>query len=292
MSRGRDSLGRVDASLGAESASPPPLRDADRLSPSRDSPRVQVTAPIGARKRRLPASVLAAARPTESAKAAKTPGGGRGRGRAAPKTSPVPAPVVHEPLYDVVSASESDEPAPKPAAVKPALAPSTLSSSATEAVKDVTDEALMRVARARAGTKLPAPPASAVATHADDIDASFPAEPSETERQPTRAPAARAPSPPKPPPPKCAVAPANINVSSFDDVFSLFTGTARTQPTQSRRSPSPPEPASRRQTFTQALACDDDPSQSPPRATGKPKSSFAALLAANVGDVSSDDDDF
>ena len=292
MSRGRDSLGRVDASLGAESASPPPLRDADRLSPSRDAPRVQVTAPIGARKRRLPASVLAAARPTESAKAAKTPGGGRGRGRAAGKAPPVPAPVVREPLYDVVSASESDEPAPKPAAVKPALAPSTLSSSAIEAVKDVTDEALMRVARARAGTKPPAPPEPAVVTHADDIDASCPAEPSETERQPTRAPAARAPSPPKPPPPKCAVASANINVSSFDDVFSLFTGTARTQPTQSRRSPSPPEPASRRQTFTQALACGDDPSQSPPRATGKPKSSFAALLAANVGDVSSDDDDF
>jgi len=292
MSRGRDSLGRVDASLGAESASPPPPRDADGLSPSRDAPRVQVTAPIGARKRRLPASVLAAARPTESAKAAKTPGGGRGRGRAAGKAPPVPAPVVREPLYDVVSASESDEPAPKPAAVKPALAPSTLSSSAIEAVKDVTDEALMRVARARAGTKPPAPPEPAVVTHADDIDASCPAEPSETERQPTRAPAARAPSPPKPPPPKCAVASANINVSSFDDVFSLFTGTARTQPTQSRRSPSPPEPASRRQTFTQALACGDDPSQSPPRATGKPKSSFAALLAANVGDVSSDDDDF
>lgn len=292
MSRGRDSLGRVDASLGAESASPPPPRDADGLSPSRDAPRVQVTAPIGARKRRLPASVLAAARPTESAKAAKTPGGGRGRGRAAGKAPPVPAPVVREPLYDVVSASESDEPAPKPAAVKPALAPSTLSSSAIEAVKDVTDEALMRVARARAGTRPPAPPEPAVATHVDDIDASCPAEPSETERQPTRAPAARAPSPPKPPPPKCAVASANINVSSFDDVFSLFTGTARTQPTQSRRSPSPPEPASRRQTFTQALACGDDPSQSPPRATGKPKSSFAALLAANVGDVSSDDDDF
>lgn len=292
MSRGRDSLGRVDASLGAESASPPPPRDADGLSPSRDAPRVQVTAPIGARKRRLPASVLAAARPTESAKAAKTPGSGRGRGRAAAKASPEPAHVVREPLYDVVSASESDEPAPKPAAVKPALAPSTLSSSAIEAVKDVTDEALMRVARARAGTKPPAPPKPAVVTHADDIDASCPAEPSETERQPTRAPAARAPSPPKPPPPKCAVASANINVSSFDDVFSLFTGTARTQPTQSRRSPSPPEPASRRQTFTQALACGDDPSQSPPRATGKPKSSFAALLAANVGDVSSDDDDF
>jgi hypothetical protein len=292
MSRGRDSLGRVDASLGAESASPPPPRDADGISPSRDAPRVQVTAPIGARKRRLPASVLAAARPTESAKAAKTPGSGRGRGRAAAKASPEPAHVVREPLYDVVSASESDEPAPKPAAVKPALAPSTLSSSAIEAVKDVTDEALMRVARARAGTKPPAPPKPAVVTHADDIDASCPAEPSETERQPTRAPAARAPSPPKPPPPKCAVASANINVSSFDDVFSLFTGTARTQPTQSRRSPSPPEPASRRQTFTQALACGDDPSQSPPRATGKPKSSFAALLAANVGDVSSDDDDF
>ena len=292
MSRGRDSLGRVDASLGAESASPPPPRDADGISPSRDAPRVQVTAPIGARKRRLPASVLAAARPTESAKAAKTPGSGRGRGRAAAKASPEPAHVVREPLYDVVSASESDEPAPKPAAVKPALASSTLSSSAIEAVKDVTDEALMRVARARAGTKPPAPPKPAVVTHADDIDASCPAEPSETERQPTRAPAARAPSPPKPPPPKCAVASANINVSSFDDVFSLFTGTARTQPTQSRRSPSPPEPASRRQTFTQALACGDDPSQSPPRATGKPKSSFAALLAANVGDVSSDDDDF
>ena len=291
MSRGRDSLGRVDASLGAESAPPPP-READGISPSRNAPRVQVTAPIGARKRRLPASVLAAARPTESAKAAKTPGGGRGRGRAAAKPSPVPAPVVRKPLYYVVSASESDEPAPKPAAVKPALASSTLSSSAIEAVKDVTDEALMRVARARAGAKPPAPPAPAVATHADDIDASCPAEPSESERQPTRAPAARAPSPPKPPPPKCAVAPANINVSSFDDVFSLFTGTARTQPTQSRRSPSPPEPASRRQTFTQALACDDDPSQSPPGATGKPKSSFAALLAANVGDVSSDDDDF
>ena len=133
-----------------------------------DAARARVGEPVGARKRRLPASVRDAARPKakttpreKSARGASAREKARttARGRAANQVTEnarAESPVREEArLYDVVSDDDEDDDAAARAAAVPTASTSTattLTSTAIGCVKTVTDDALVEAARFYCGS--------------------------------------------------------------------------------------------------------------------------------------------
>ena len=251
------------------------------------------SASAGVKRRRLPGSVLAAARPPP-VKTAR----GKGKGKTTKKEdAEANAPRDERPrssLFDVVSDSEGDDdgvgvPAARPTTTVGASATGarTLTSSAYACVRRVTDEALLEEARRLCGSDARA---SALATTPEP--ASVPREPL------VESPAARAMPSPTPPtretrsktPPRAAAAAAAAPLETFDDMFSMFVG-GGPAPAPATTSEAPLKPPS-------APVPRASPPPAPPPSstttttttTAKPKLSFAQLMASADDDGDDSDD--
>jgi hypothetical protein len=254
-----------------------------------DAARARVGEPVGARKRRLPASVRDAARPKakttpreKSARGASAREKARttARGRAANQVTEnarAESPVREEArLYDVVSDDDEDDDAAARAAAVPTASTSTattLTSTAIGCVKTVTDDALVEAARFYCGSSTKA---KALASAAE------PSPPPE-------------PPPPAPPPAKPAPSrqplPWSNKLETFDDMFSMFTGGTAAPSGVSQPSTAANANASRgaaAETFVEALRSQPDPATV--TAKTKPKLSFAALMANDEPESFEDSD--
>ena len=262
-----------------------------------DAARARVGEPVGARKRRLPASVRDAARP----KAKTTPREKSARGASAREKARTTAreraanqvtenaraesPVREEArLYDVVSDDDEDDDAAARAAARAAAVPTaststatTLTSTAIGCVKTVTDDALVEAARFYCGSSTKA---KALASAAEPSAPSAP-----TPDSPPREP------PPAKPAPSRQPLPWSNKLETFDDMFSMFTGGTAAPSGVSQPSTAANANASRgaaAETFVEALRSQPDPATV--TAKTKPKLSFAALMANDEPESFEDSD--
>ena len=229
-----------------------------------DAARARVGEPVGARKRRLPASVRDAARPKakttpreKSARGASAREKARttARGRAANQVTEnarAESPVREEArLYDVVSDDDEDDDAAARAAAVPTASTSTattLTSTAIGCVKTVTDDALVEAARFYCGSSTKA---KALASAAEPSAPSAP-----TPDSPPREP------PPAKPAPSRQPLPWSNKLETFDDMFSMFTGGTAAPSGVSQPSTAANANASRgaaAETFVEALRSQPDP---------------------------------
>ena len=259
--------------------------------------RARVGEPVGARKRRLPASVRDAARPKakttpreKSARGASAREKARttARGRAANQVtenaraeSQTESLVREEArLYDVVSDDDEDDDAAARAAAVPTASTSTattLTSTAIGCVKTVTDDALVEAARFYCGSSTKA---KALASAAEPSAPSAP-----TPDSPPREP------PPAKPAPSRQPLPWSNKLETFDDMFSMFTGGTAAPSGVSQPSTAANANASRgaaAETFVEALRSQPDPATV--TAKTKPKLSFAALMANDEPESFEDSD--
>jgi hypothetical protein len=252
-----------------------------------DAARARVGEPVGARKRRLPASVRDAARPKakttpreKSARGASAREKARtARGRAANQVTEnarAESPVREEArLYDVVSDDDEDDDAAARAAAVPTASTSTattLTSTAIGCVKTVTDDALVEAARFYCGSSTKA---KALASAAE------PSTPDSPPREP----------PPAKPAPSRQPLPWSNKLETFDDMFSMFTGGTAAPSGVSQPSTAANANASRgaaAETFVEALRSQPDPATV--TAKTKPKLSFAALMANDEPESFEDSD--
>lgn len=253
-----------------------------------DAARARVGEPVGARKRRLPASVRDAARPKakttpreKSARGASAREKARttARGRAANQVTEnarAESPVREEArLYDVVSDDDEDDDAAARAAAVPTASTSTattLTSTAIGCVKTVTDDALVEAARFYCGSSTKA---KALASAAE------PTAPTAPPREP----------PPAKPAPSRQPLPWSNKLETFDDMFSMFTGGTAAPSGVSQPSTAANANASRgaaAETFVEALRSQPDPATV--TAKTKPKLSFAALMANDEPESFEDSD--
>lgn len=257
-----------------------------------DAARARVGEPVGARKRRLPASVRDAARPKakttpreKSARGASAREKARAaRGRAANQVTEnarAESPVREEArLYDVVSDDDEDDDAAARAAAVPTASTSTattLTSTAIGCVKTVTDDALVEAARFYCGSSTKA---KALASAAEPSAPSAP-----TPDSPRREP------PPAKPAPSRQPLPWSNKLETFDDMFSMFTGGTAAPSGVSQPSTAANANASRgaaAETFVEALRSQPDPATV--TAKTKPKLSFAALMANDEPESFEDSD--
>lgn len=258
-----------------------------------DAARARVGEPVGARKRRLPASVRDAARPKakttpreKSARGASARENARttARGRAANQVTEnarAESPVREEArLYDVVSDDDEDDDAAARAAAVPTASTSTattLTSTAIGCVKTVTDDALVEAARFYCGSSTKA---KALASAAEPSAPSAP-----TPDSPPREP------PPAKPAPSRRPLPWSNKLETFDDMFSMFTGGTAAPSGVSQPSTAANANASRgaaAETFVEALRSQPDPATV--TAKTKPKLSFAALMANDEPESFEDSD--
>jgi len=263
-----------------------------------DAARARVGEPVGARKRRLPASVRDAARPkakttpreksargASAREKARTTARGRSpRGRAANQVTEnarAESPVREEArLYDVVSDDDEDDDAAARAAAVPTASTSTattLTSTAIGCVKTVTDDALVEAARFYCGSSTKA---KALASAAEPSAPSAP-----TPDSPPREP------PPAKPAPSRQPLPWSNKLETFDDMFSMFTGGTAAPSGVSQPSTAANANASRgaaAETFVEALRSQPDPATV--TAKTKPKLSFAALMANDEPESFEDSD--
>jgi hypothetical protein len=262
-----------------------------------DAARARVGEPVGARKRRLPASVRDAARPKakttpreKSARGASAREKARttARGRAANQVtenaraeSQTESLVREEArLYDVVSDDDEDDDAAARAAAVPTASTSTattLTSTAIGCVKTVTDDALVEAARFYCGSSTKA---KALASAAEPSAPSVP-----TPDSPPREP------PPAKPAPSRQPLPWSNKLETFDDMFSMFTGGTAAPSGVSQPSTAANANASRgaaAETFVEALRSQPDPATV--TAKTKPKLSFAALMANDEPESFEDSD--
>ena len=249
------------------------------------------SASAGVKRRRLPGSVLAAARPPP-VKTAR----GKGKGKTTKKEdAEANAPRDERPrssLFDVVSDSEGDDdgvgvPAARPTTTVGASATGarTLTSSAYACVRRVTDEALLEEARRLCGSDARA---SALATTPEP--ASVPREPL------VESPAARAMPSPTPPtretrsktPPRAAAA-AAAPLETFDDMFSMFVG-GGPAPAPATTSEAPLKPPSAPVPRASPPPAPPPSSTTTTTTTAKPKLSFAQLMASADDDGDDSDD--
>ena len=242
---------------------------------------------VNKRARRLPASVLNAAKPP--------PTKARKGGRAVPK----PPAVVEDdetPMYDVVSDSGSDGETARLLKRAKEEGPSekrrgdkgttcVLTETASRCVRDVTDDGLVDAAKGIVGKRTLArtlaverqPEVETESAEARGTPEAVKSAPIET--FPT-------PSPPKivePSPERKPKSPAKLE--TFDDMFSMFTGGSR----QSVLAPVEPRIRSPKRANLPPRVTASPSSRRPP--TGKPKLSFAELMSSVGGgddDVPSD----
>lgn len=256
-----------------------------------DAARARVSEPVGARGRRLPASVRDAARPKakttpreKSARGekARTTARGRPKKRATEDArEEPPAREVEARLYDVVSDDDEDDDATARAPAVPTASTSTattLTSTAFGCVKTVTDDALVEAARFHCGASTKA---KSLATAAE------PSAPS----APTRVSPPREPPPAKPAPSRRTPSPWPNKLETFDDMFSMFTrGTAApsgvSQPSTAANANASQGAAA--ETFVEALRSQPDPATA--SRAKKPKLSFAALMANDEPESLEDSD--
>ena len=257
-----------------------------------DAARARVGEPVGARKRRLPASVRDAARPKakttpreKSARGAsareKARTTARGAANQVTENARAESPVREEArLYDVVSAADEDADAAARAAAVPTASTSTattLTSTAIGCVKTVTDDALVEAARFYCGSSTKA---KALASAAEPPAPSAP-----TPDSPPREP------PPAKPAPSRQPLPWSNKLETFDDMFSMFTGGTAAPSGVSQPSTAANANASRgaaAETFVEALRSQPDPATV--TAKTKPKLSFAALMANDEPESFEDSD--
>ena len=256
-----------------------------------DAARARVGEPVGARKRRLPASVRDAARPKakttpreKSARGASAREKARtttARGRAANQVTEnarAESPVREEArLYDVVSDDDEDDDAAARAAAVPTASTSTattLTSTAIGCVKTVTDDALVEAARFYCGSSTKAKALASAAEPSAPTPDSLPREP-----------------PPAKPAPSRQPLPWSNKLETFDDMFSMFTGGTAAPSGVSQPSTAANANASRgaaAETFVEALRSQPDPATV--TAKTKPKLSFAALMANDEPESFEDSD--
>lgn len=241
------------------------------------------------KRRRLPGSVLAAAKPPEAKK--------RGRRKAAEaddetnareaerarEAEPAPYDVVSDSDGDVGAVGRADGDARRTAGTSGDRRGVALTANQLESVKCVTDEALVRAARfycgelaqARALAKPPEPTRASEVTRDASVEADVHARPPPKAR-----------SPADPPARPLTSTSASLPVETFDDMFSMFTGASKpTMTPKMTPSVAPARPVSRESVVDVYIDASRDRDRAPvaadrtARASAKPKISFAALMA-------------
>jgi len=248
------------------------------------------------KRRRLPASVLAAAKPPEVTKRGRRKTASRAEADAGAGASAAPREVEPAP-YDVVSDSDDDGGEVARADGGAALKAETsgnrrrvaLTANQVESVKSVTDDALVQAARFyREGlAQVRALAEASEPTLARDVSV-------ENHVRARPSPTSSSPADSLAPPPTATS--ASVPVETFDDMFSMFIGASKpTMTPKPTSSNAPARPVSRESAADVFVDASRDRDRAPvavdrtARPSAKPKISFAALMAdASPADGDSD----